>query len=212
MQYLYKYNVKTKCFQIVCVDSNNHKSPYAILVDIYQDFSNNAWKKLLALAKGIGSTRVGAMHITFKEETDIDLFIEQFFLPLLIKGIRLSFDYLVSKGFTPEAVLMELYASGEIGELLKISSTEGIYKVWQKHASPTCQFGILNNHEKVLQTKKTNKIIDSTLKNIRNRNFLDALNKEAKLNYKNLKKYNSENNNDLITKTQLKINKLLHNE
>ena len=49
-----------------------------------------------------------------KEETELDLYIEQFLLPLIIGAIRMFFDELIKKGFTPEAVLMELLDSSSL--------------------------------------------------------------------------------------------------
>lgn len=46
-------------------------------VDVWQDASGRAWPTLLALAKGIGCTRVGAFKTSFAEETELDLFSEQ---------------------------------------------------------------------------------------------------------------------------------------
>jgi len=178
-------------------------------VDVYQDVSGKAWQILLAVAKGIGATRAGAMHITFKEETEIDLFIEQFLLPLLIRGIRLSFDVLTEDGFTPESTLMELYASGEIGELLMMATKSGIYRVWKNHASPTCQFGIYRNSEKILPTEPTKELIREVLSGLRNGSFIEALSKEAKSNYSNLHRYDVKNENCTLTKTQDKLEEII---
>jgi len=178
-------------------------------IDVHHDSSGNAWNLLLALCKGIGATKAGAMHVSFKEETETDLFIEQFLLPLLIKSIRISFDELTSKGFTPEALLMELYASGEIGDLILKAAKIGIYEVWQKNASPTCQFGIYNSLDNVLDTNKTKKIINNTINNIRNGSFVSELSDEAKSNYKNLNNYNQQNKNSLLSNTQQKLNKII---
>ena len=179
-------------------------------VDVYNNFSMKAWELLLALAKGIGATRSGALHISFQEETETDLFIEQFLLPIIIKSIRLSFDRLSEKGFSPEALLMELYGSGEIGELILKAAKIGIYKVWEENASPTCQFGIYNSLDKVLDSKKTNKIIDDTIDKIRDGSFVKELTIEAENNYKNLIDYNLKNKKSELSKTQDKLNKLIN--
>ena len=102
---------------------------------VHINASGKAKEIILALAKAIGYTKAGVMDISFKEETEIDLFIEHYLLPTLIRSIRISFDELVKHGFTPESTLMELYASGEIGELLMMASQKGIYEVWRNCAS-----------------------------------------------------------------------------
>ena len=154
-------------------------------IDVFQDSSGEAWRKVLSLAKGIGATRSCAMHVTFQEETEIDLFIEQFLLPLIIRGISLSFNELTKRGFSPEAVLMELYSSGEIGELLLMASKSNIFKIWEENASPTCQYGIFRNSEKIMPKNKTSELIERVLNELRDGSFINDLNDEAKIGYKN---------------------------
>jgi ketol-acid reductoisomerase len=178
-------------------------------VDVYQDGSGNAWDIILALSRGIGATKAGAMHITFKEETEIDLFIEQFLLPIIIRSVRLSFDTLAEHGFTPESTLMELYGSGEIGELLLMSAKMGIYNVWRNNASPTCQYGIFRNSEKVLNTEATKELIGEVLSDIRDGSFLKDLGKEADTGYANLKAYDKANEEALLNKTQNNLKEII---
>jgi ketol-acid reductoisomerase len=178
-------------------------------VHAHQDATGNAQPLLLALAKALGFTKAGAFEVTFEQETELDLFIEQFLLPLIIRGIRLSFDALEEEGYPSEGALMELYASGEIGELLLLASKIGIYEVWKNHASPTCQYGIFRNSEKVLPEEPTKSLIKQVLQEVRNGQFTQDLTKEASLKYKNLQKYNNANVNASISKTQDNLKKIL---
>jgi len=178
-------------------------------IDVYQDHSGRAWEIVLAVAKAIGITRAGAMAVTFKEETEIDLFIEQFLLPIIIRAIRLSFDVLINTGFTPEATLMELYSSGEIGELMMMAANTGIYRVWKNNASPTCQFGIFRNSEKVLPTEPTVTMIQEVLEGLRNGSFVQALSNEAHNGYASLHKYDEENEECILTQTQDRLKQII---
>ena len=176
---------------------------------VYQDATGNAKEILLALAKGNGFTRSGLMEVSFKEETELDLYIEQFLLPLMIHGIRLSFDALIENGCQPESTLMELYASGEIGELFMMAAEKGVYQVWRDNASPTCQYGIFRNLEKILPKEETKKRIHQVLEEIRDGSFLSDLSQEASQGYKNLKAYDYENEESQITKTQNRLREIL---
>lgn len=73
------------------------------LIAVDRDASGNAWQRCLAYARGIGSTRVGAIKTTFAEETITDLYCEQSVLcgglPELIKA---SFETLVARGYASE--------------------------------------------------------------------------------------------------------------
>ncbi|MBP1724793.1 MAG: Ketol-acid reductoisomerase [Deltaproteobacteria bacterium] len=78
------------------------------LVAIHRDASGHALETALAYAKGIGATRAGVIHTTFKEETETDLFGEQ---AVLCGGVselvKAGFDTLVEAGYQPEIAYFE---------------------------------------------------------------------------------------------------------
>ena len=178
-------------------------------MDVFQDASGSAKEVVLALAKALGFTKSGVLQVSFREETELDLFVEQFFLPLIIRAIQLSFDVLAEQGYIPEVALMELYASGEIGELLMLASRIGIYDVWKNHASPTCQYGICRNSERVLPEEKTKELMRDIIKEIRDLTFVNALNEEAEGGYPNLKAYDDANSCSLLMETQRRIEEFI---
>lgn len=105
------------------------------LVAVYQDVSRTALKKALAIAKGIGCTRVGVIETTFEEETETDLFGEQV---ILVGGvmelIKASFNTLIEEGYQPEVAYFEvvnelklivdlIYERGLVGMLKAVSDT-----------------------------------------------------------------------------------------
>jgi len=78
------------------------------LVAIEQDASGHALELALSYAKGLGTTRAGVLHTTFKEETETDLFGEQ---AVLCGGVselvKAGFDTLVDAGYQPEVAYFE---------------------------------------------------------------------------------------------------------
>lgn len=78
------------------------------LVAVYQDASGKALENALAYAKGIGGSRGGILHTTFKEETETDLFGEQ---AVLCGGVaelmKAGFETLVEAGYQPESAYFE---------------------------------------------------------------------------------------------------------
>jgi len=78
------------------------------LFAVEQDGSGTARDRVLAYARGIGSTRAGVLETTFKEETETDLFGEQ---ALLCGGvsalIKAAFETLVEAGYQPELAYFE---------------------------------------------------------------------------------------------------------
>jgi ketol-acid reductoisomerase len=118
-------------------------------VAVHQDGSGAAWPKTLALARALGCTRAGAIESTFAEETELDHFSEHFVWPAMFRVLVGSFDFLTSRGYQPEAVLMELWASGEPAEVLQRMAEVGIFGQMGFH-SPTSQYGTLTHMESAL--------------------------------------------------------------
>ena len=176
-------------------------------IDDYQDYSGKALNIVLALAKGIGATSIGAMKIKLEEETEIDLFIEQYLLPKITHAIESSFNFLVKKGFTPEAVISEIYASKEIGKLIKDAADTNIYKIFQDNASPTCQYGkILNMHN--AKELSSGEHMAQILEELRNHKFDSELKKAASKKYDIINKYNFKTQSSQLVKTHTNYNKI----
>jgi ketol-acid reductoisomerase len=75
---------------------------------VHQDVTGDAEHLALAYARGIGSTRAGALRTTFAEETETDLFGEQAVLCGGITSlIRAGFETLVAAGYQPELAYFE---------------------------------------------------------------------------------------------------------
>jgi ketol-acid reductoisomerase len=78
------------------------------LFAVENDASGTARARVLAYARGIGSTRAGVLETTFAEETETDLFGEQ---ALLCGGvsalIKAAFETLVEAGYQPELAYFE---------------------------------------------------------------------------------------------------------
>jgi len=77
-------------------------------IAVQQDATGRAHQLALAYARGIGCTRSGVIGITFREETEMDLFGEQAVLcgglSVLVKA---GFDTLVEAGYPPEMAYFE---------------------------------------------------------------------------------------------------------
>jgi len=127
-------------------------------VDVKTDASGRAWRRTLALAKALGFTRSGAMRITFSEETELDHFAEHYLYPLIIGAIEASYRLLVENGYTPEAAIMELYGSGEVGEVLRATAKVGLYNMLDRNASPACQYGIYTHKERLITDENRRQI------------------------------------------------------
>ncbi len=110
---------------------------------VHQDASGHARETCLALCKGVGLTRGGVFESSFREEAELDLFAEQVVWAGLTAWFLECFEIGVEHGFSPELMVMELYASGEAAEILGMMAKRGFFKQMTHH-STTSQYGTLS--------------------------------------------------------------------
>ena len=177
-------------------------------VDVWQDATGRGWKKVLALAKGMGFTRAGVMQVGTHEEAEIDLLVEQFLIPNILKAVQVGFDEMVKAGYDPVPALMELYASAELGEVLMRAAKVGLYKTFQENASPTCQFGIASSFTRAL-SGDPHKMFQEVLHRIRSGAFKDSLDKEGNAEYPMTKALWSECEQSMLAKVHREIREKL---
>jgi ketol-acid reductoisomerase len=170
-----------------------------VFVDMVQGATGDGMKKLLGLAKAAGFTRAGALAVGYKTETDLDLFTEQFLVAGIVKLIHTGFRMLTKEfGYDAVPAIMELYASGELAEVLKLASHMGIGRVFQNNASPTCQFGIADSFASPLGGDLENSA-RKIMKQIRTGAFSRRLDIEGQGGYKRVNKlWATVNNKDLM--------------
>jgi ketol-acid reductoisomerase len=164
-----------------------------VFVGVGQDFTGRAKRRVLAMAKAIGATRVGSLEVGFEEETEVDHFIEHYLLPVIVRAIAMSYECLVNAGYSREVALLETYASGEIGELLLGASKTGLYKVFQDNTSPTAQFGMAYYAEQVFPDSQK-EVIKKIIENIKDGTFAEILKTEGRDGYPRLKSAVEKNN------------------
>jgi ketol-acid reductoisomerase len=97
---------------------------------------------VLAIAKGIGSTRSGVMLLSFSEEAELDLFTEQAFGPAFGQVLMSAIQTLLDAGYPVEAVLIELILSGEFAYSMEKIAEMGFFEQMELH-SHTSQYGSL---------------------------------------------------------------------
>jgi len=112
-------------------------------VCVHQDATGQAWETLLALCKGMGLTRGGVFTSSFREEAELDLFAEQVVWAGLEAWFIECFELGVAHGFSPELMVMELYASGETAEIFTKMAKNGFFRQMTHH-STTSQYGTLS--------------------------------------------------------------------
>jgi ketol-acid reductoisomerase len=121
-------------------------------VGVHQDVSGEAQARLLALCKAVGSTRAGCIEMSMHDEASLDLFTEQGFGPAFGRVMMSAVELLVEAGYPPEAVLLELYLSGEFAYSLEKIRQVGMTRQMDFH-SRTSQYGTVTRGARFLELK-----------------------------------------------------------
>jgi ketol-acid reductoisomerase len=119
---------------------------FPVLVGVKQDASGRALATTLAIAHGIGAfmPHGAVVESSFEEETLVDLFSEHTWAGAMLFLLDRAFKLLVEAGVSPEVAMLELYASGELGEIGRAMASMGMWNQLRLH-SHTSQFGQLTH-------------------------------------------------------------------
>lgn len=176
-------------------------------IAVGQDGSGNAHDLLLALAKGIGATRAGAIDLSFEQETLIDLFIEQTLMPIFTRSMTWAYDILTDAGIDPGIVTLEMYGSGEMAEVFQACAKLGFWEQLQLH-SRTAQFGELSNKDRVLP-ESVRETMSNTLEKIRSGAFAREWADDAKAGFPRYNALISETKKHPINQAEQEIARLV---
>jgi ketol-acid reductoisomerase len=157
---------------------------FPTLVAVERDATGTAWERTLAITKAIGGARRGAWETTFEEETVIDLFGEQVGGGSTLAATLNSFDTLVEAGYDPDVVVLELYASGEMIEVMRSVVQKGLLGALKFH-SPTSQYGQLSRARRLVpEAAKEN--LRGVLQEIRDGRFAREWRAEGEAGYQTM--------------------------
>lgn len=155
-------------------------------VSVGQDASGNAWDVVLSLAQALGSLKAGAIEINFEREAELDLFIEQAVLPAFQHVMITAAQLLIDQGYPPEAVLSDLYLSGEFTDYLARAGQHGLIEA-MRFTAPHTQYGLLSRMER-FNSLKLERLMEVTLKQIKDGSFAQEWAKEYANGYPQLER------------------------
>jgi ketol-acid reductoisomerase len=101
---------------------------YWSYVAVERDATGAAQSRLLGLAAAVGALRRGALELPASQEARLDLFVEQGFGSWLGTALQLAFDVGVQGGLPPEALVLELYKSGEMASTFRTFAEKGFLR------------------------------------------------------------------------------------
>lgn len=118
-------------------------SGFLSYVSVEQDSTGHGRERMLALASAIGSLQRGAIGLSAEQEATLDLFIEQSVGPYLGAAFQLAFRLGVEAGLPPEALVCELYMSGEMSRTISTMATAGFFESVRWHGLVAMYGGFL---------------------------------------------------------------------
>ena len=104
------------------------------------DASGRAQQRMLGLADGLGVLRAGGVQMSAKVEATLDLFIEQSVGAVLGMAIMMAFEVAREANIPAEALVLEMYMSGEMEAVFQAFRETGFFRASEDHG-PTAVFG-----------------------------------------------------------------------
>jgi ketol-acid reductoisomerase len=111
-------------------------------VGVHRDVTGSARDRVLAVALAIGGLKQGAIELTAMQEALLDLAVEQVLSPALTAVNTAFVQIMLERGIPLEAVMTELFLSGEVERTYRLLREVG-YAVQSEFHSPTSQYGQL---------------------------------------------------------------------
>jgi len=109
-------------------------------VGVEADRSGRARERMLGLADALGMLRAGAVEMGAAAEAALDLFVEQTVGALFGMAIMTAFEVGREAGFPAEALVLEMYMSGEMENVFRSFREVGFFRSSEDHG-PTAVFG-----------------------------------------------------------------------
>jgi ketol-acid reductoisomerase len=113
---------------------------YVAYVSVEQDASGQALRRLLGIAQAVGVLQTGAFELDARCEADLDLLVEQTLGAAVGVAVMSTFTLGVEAGLPPEALVLEMYLSGEMETVFQAFRQRGFYRSSDFHG-PTALYG-----------------------------------------------------------------------
>jgi ketol-acid reductoisomerase len=150
-------------------------------VGVEADRSERAQQRMLGLADALGVLRAGAVEMSAAVEASLDLFVEQTVGSLLGMAVMIAFDVGREAGIPAEALVMEMYMSGEMEVVFKSFRESGFFRSSEEHG-PTAVFGGLTRTLE-MDREAMAKSFRTILEDIRSGAFARRFQDEARQGY-----------------------------
>lgn len=163
---------------------------------IQRDASGTALARTLAVARALGGLREGAIEMTPHQEALLDLAVEQVLSPALTHVNGSFVATLLEHGIPLEAILTELFLSGEVERNYGLLRTEG-FVAQLEHHSPASQYGQLSRRGRY-DSLDVGAVMKEIVADIASGRFADEWDAEAASGYARLRALKEEHAGDMV--------------
>lgn len=153
-------------------------------VSVERDATGKALHRLLGLALAAGSLRRGALVLSATQEATLDLMVEQTVGPYVGMALQLAFALGVEAGLPPEALVLELYMSGEMSQVFSSFARDGFYRSVTAHGLVAQYGGFLRSMD--VDAPAMREAFEGALADIRSGGFAAKLQAEKANGYPTL--------------------------
>lgn len=153
-------------------------------VGVHRDRTGRALDRTLAVAHAIGGLRQGAIALTPHQEAVLDLAVEQALAPALARVNQSFVEVMSDAGIPLEAILCELFLSGEVERNYRLLREEG-YAAQLEYHSPASQYGQLSRRSR-FEEVDVKSIMADVVAAIADGRFADEWDAEAASGYQRL--------------------------
>ena len=160
------------------------QSGFVAYVSVESDASGKSWARLLGIAHAVGVLQAGALELNARREADLDLFIEQTMGAVIGVAVMSAFSLGVEAGIPPEAMVLEMYMSGEMETVFRAFREMGFYRASDTHG-PTAMYGGFMRTMELMQTDLASRF-RNTLDEISSGQFAQQFQAEREAGYPSL--------------------------
>ena len=165
---------------------------YVAYVSVEQDASGKALRRLLGIAHAVGVLASGvsegephgALELDACREADLDLLVEQTLGAAVGVAVMSAFTLGVEAGIPPEAMVLEMYLSGEMETVFQAFRQRGFYRSSDFHG-PTALYGGFLRTMQLMMSDLPAKFRE-TLEEIQNGTFARQFQAEREAGYPTL--------------------------
>lgn len=157
---------------------------------IHRDKTGTALARTLAVAQAVGGLRQGAIEMTPRQEAVLDLAVEQVLAPAMAR-VSMSFvEVMAGAGIPLEAIMTELFLSGEVERSYRLLRLEG-YAGQMRYHSPASQYGQMSRADRYAGLDVA-AAMRRVLSEIESGEFADEWDAERDAGYPNLERLRAE--------------------